>query len=133
MTAACPYQFTSFALFRLAIYLWLIAWQSPKSLLSMSLHDSTFPLVDASQLESTEDISDRDDVSKDSKRRSAGQRLSSLWHKVKGVNWRSVFTVAAVVLNYFLVNTSVSLLAAFFPPKVSVDMLPSFLIVAMCL
>lgn len=48
--------------------------------------------------------------------------LTGLYQKLSAVQWRNAFTLFVVVVDYFLVNGSVSLIAAFFPTKVNSSM-----------
>ena len=50
---------------------------------------------------------------------SESQKAPSLCQKLAVVNWRNVFTILLVTVDYFLVCGSISLIGAFFPTKVS--------------
>ena len=48
--------------------------------------------------------------------------LAGLYQKLSEVQWRNAFTLFVVVVDYFLVNGSISLIASFFPTKVNSSM-----------
>ena len=45
--------------------------------------------------------------------------LAGLYQKLSAFQWRNAFTLFVVVVNYFLVNGSISLIATFFPRTVN--------------
>ena len=79
-------------------------------------------------LELKDVISEESNCSSDSNRdtaentqiqkRSEVLSLRGLYQKLSAVQWRKAFTLAVVVINCFLANGSVSLIATFFPTKV---------------
>ena len=70
----------------------------------------------------SEDEIQRNQVSDENKTlhtQSENQKAPSLCQKLAVVNWRNVFTILLVTVDYFLVCGSISLIGAFFPTKVS--------------
>lgn len=54
-----------------------------------------------------------------SQRRSEAPILTDLYQKLSAFQWRNAFTLFVVVVDYFLVNGSISLIATFFPTTVN--------------
>ena len=54
--------------------------------------------------------------------------LTGLYQKLSAVQWKNAFTLFVVVVDYFLVNGSVSLIATFFPTKVATKLFINVLV-----
>ena len=66
------------------------------------------------EVDSNRDTAENTQIQK----RSEVLSLRGLYQKLSAVQWRKAFTLAVVVINCFLANGSVSLIATFFPTKV---------------